>query len=250
MTNTLSQISISEPTKKKKKRRNKEKKNRKIENMNEQPVYSEESPAPLYGYLNASDRKFKQMLSIALEGAQDVATWIDTDEKLQFIREYARLFDKSFYLNMEYDLWENFYTLGQSVNCWTSPSISKTIAKENQMSCIYLKSKASVEKHRQRNLQKFQQAVDELQQHMTLLERYQQSAPTLMDTTRLSAAVMALVRKGQNDLSKDYSHRKTLHQFAANDYQLVKNFYYSQPNDEEVVCLQSHFLTVDIFHFF
>ena len=80
-----------------------------------------------------------------------------------------------------------------------------------------------------------QQAAQELQQHMILFERYQQDETVSIDHNRLSAAIIALVRKGQNELSKDYAHRKILHQFAATDYQLVKSHYECQPNEEEVV---------------
>ena len=60
----------------------------------------------------------------------------------------------------------------------------------------------------------------------------------MVDETHLWAAILALVRKGQHKLSKNYEHRKILFKNSAKDHYFVKTCYDFQPADEEILSMQ------------
>ena len=62
-------------------------------------------------YLHVPDHVFRKMLSTALEGTEDnLLSSLDTTEKLQYARTYARLTNDLFYLRLKEDFWK-YYSL-------------------------------------------------------------------------------------------------------------------------------------------
>ncbi|CAF4352455.1 unnamed protein product [Rotaria sp. Silwood2] len=190
----------------------------------------------LHYYLNANNKKFKQMLKNAFVGGKDILQWCKSKENLHYIREHTRLVDRVYYLKLEEDLWENYISYGETYHCWTSP-LSKTIIKDNKLEFDYKISKRSMQKYTEKIKQNKAKAEDEVQHHALLLTNYQQPDSNI-DEQRLWAVLLALVRKGQKKLSQHYEHRKKRLKNSAQDYSLVRACYDCQPTQNEIMSKQ------------
>jgi hypothetical protein len=202
----------------------------------EQTTSSSSSSSSLHYYLNASKRKFKQMLRTAIVGGQNILEWCNTEEKLNYIYEHTRLLDRVYYLKLEQNLWENYITYGETYNCWSLP-LSKTIIQQHQLTSHYRQSQKSTEKYRQKITEQLQEAEAIVAKHALLLKDYQHQ-DSLIDEQHLWAIILALVRKGQHKLSQNYEHRKILFKNSAHDHSFVKACYDCQPTEEEIQSMQ------------
>ncbi|CAF4309957.1 unnamed protein product, partial [Rotaria sp. Silwood2] len=241
---SLSQLSMKENSKKKKKRSSssskvQEQENQQQDKENEEnliQVNDNKQTTSLHYYLNATDKKFKQMLKAAFIGGKDILQWCKSKDNLHYLREHTRLVDRVHYLKLEEDLWENYTIYGETYHCWTSP-LSKTIIKDNKLESDYKISKKSMIKYQERIKQQQQEAEEQVEKHALLLKDYQQQDSSI-DEQHLWAAILALVRKGQHKLSENYEHRKKYFKNSAKDYSFVKACYDCQPTQDEIMSMQ------------
>jgi len=66
-------------------------------------------------YLKVSDNKFKQMLSNAIKNDNDkiiIIQALDTQEKLQLIRQITEITNNLHYFNLQRQLWQDYYNIG------------------------------------------------------------------------------------------------------------------------------------------
>ncbi|CAF1403704.1 unnamed protein product [Adineta steineri] len=195
-TTSISQISMVQPLQK---RRRSATTTAKIDNVVQPKDKSEKSTSAMKpNYLNTSDHTFKKMLSTTLQGADNVFQLVDTLEKLQYAREYARLLNDLFYLRLKQDFWKDYYDILVTTAVW-SMKLSKqfTEIKLNQYKQIELGQS--------------------------------------IDLQRLSTIILAFVRKGQHKLSADYQYKKLSLQFDTNDYHLVQAFYDLKPSNDQII---------------
>ena len=76
---------------------------------------------PIYelpDYLKAPNLAFKQMLSTALDGADKIVRRLDTNEKVEFTRQYAYLIHRLFYVQLQQEQWDYYYHIGVTENMW------------------------------------------------------------------------------------------------------------------------------------
>ena len=170
---------------------------------------------------------FKEMLSKSLTGAEILVQSLDTPEKLQFVRTYAHLLNNVFYLKLEQNFWEHYNTVCMSESIWSSPKV-KDMIKENNLYRFQFKTKTQLEKHRQLILSRLQDAENNLNKHK------QQPFDRSIDMNKLSTIITAFVRQGQHKMSAEFERKKLILQFDANDYRLVKAFYYLKPTANQV----------------
>lgn len=247
VTKSLSQLSMKENSKKKKKRplsslsveTHEQQQQQEHEMETEENIIqlnTNKQNTSLHHYLNATDKIFKQMLKSAFANNQNILQWCKSKENLQYLREHTRLLDRVYYLKLEQDLWENYIHYGDTYGCWTCP-LSKIILRENQLEADYKMSKKSMENYQEKIKQQKQKAEEQVEKHALLLKDYQHQ-DSKVDEQQLWAAILALVRKGQQKLSKDYEHRKKYFENSAKDRHFVKTCYDCQPTKEEIMSMQ------------
>ncbi|CAF4079492.1 unnamed protein product [Rotaria sp. Silwood2] len=200
-----------------------------LSTMNEQKV-------SFHYYLNVSKRKFKRMLKTSMVGDKHVLHWCNTEEKLNYIYNHTRLLDRVYYLKLEQNLWENYTIYGETYHCWT-PRLSKTFIQQNQLKSDYRQTRKSMEVYRKKLIQQIEEAEQNLEQHRLLLENHQHQ-DSIVNEAHLWATILALVRKGQHKLTKEYKHRKKYFKNSAIDCHLVKACYDCQPTQEEIRSMQ------------
>jgi hypothetical protein len=225
ITNSMSQISISNLPKKQRKR------STTIDNIIEhqsndtKSILNNNNNKPKY--LKVPDQIFKQMLSKSLTEGESIVQLIDTPEKLQYIRTYTHLLNNVCYLKLEQNYWEHYDKVATTEGIWSSP-LGKELIVKNNLYRINFKTKAQLERHRQLILNRLEKAENELNKHK------QQLMNSSLDMNRLSTILLAFVRQGQYKLSKDFERKKQILQFDANDHRLIKTFYNSKPMENQV----------------
>ena len=177
-------------------------------------------------YLKVPDQIFKEMLLKSLTESENIGQLLDTPEKLQYIRTFVHLLNNICYLKLEEDFWNHYHTVATTECIWSSP-LEKEVIKNNNLYRINFKTKAQLERHRQSVLNRLKKAEIELTQH-----KQQQRELLLMD--KLSTILLAFVRQRQSKLIKDFEQRKSLLQFDANDYRLIRTFYEYKPLKDQV----------------
>ncbi|CAF4111434.1 unnamed protein product [Rotaria sp. Silwood2] len=213
---------------------NKENGKEKEENMIQ--VNINKQTTSLHYYLNATDKKFKQMLKAAFVGGKDILQWYKSKDNLHYLREHTRLVDRVHYLKLEEDLWKNYTIYEEIYHCWTSP-LSKTIIKDNKLEEDYKISNKSMIKYRERIKHQQQEAEGQVEKHALLLKDYQHQDSSV-DEQHSWAAILALVRNGLHKLSQNHEHRKKYFKNSAKDYSFVKACYDCQPTQDEVMSMQ------------
>ena len=223
ITASMSQISISNPPKKR--QRSMAKAGVTVEKTNHiDQSTSNNKPK----YLKVPDRIFKEMLSKSLTGTENFVQLLDTPEKLQFVRTYAHLLNNVFYLQLEQDFWEYYDKILTTEGILSLP-FDKEMAKTNNLHRIKFTTKIQLEKHHKIILSRLQKADNDLNKH-----KQQQPFDTSIDTQGLSTIIPAFVRRGQHKLSAEFERKKLILKFDLNDYCLVKAFYNLKPTENQV----------------
>ena len=176
------------------------------------------------------------MFKTSLVNGEDVIQWCHTDERLDYVYQHACLVDRLSYLKLEEDLWENYTRYAETYHCWTSPCSTQFI-RQNLLTDDYLHRQKFMEKYRKSIQQQRQEAEQNVEQHRLLLKGYQQQ-DSMVNEERLWAAILAVVRKGQLKLSREYKYRKTSFKNSAKDHFLVKTCYDCRPTQDELRSIQ------------
>ncbi|CAF1448082.1 unnamed protein product, partial [Adineta steineri] len=224
VTTSMSQMSLSHlPTKRQRSTttRNNVTSKKKTDNN---PTVSDNKPK----YLKVPDQIFKDMLSKALVGEQNIIELLlDTPEKLQFVRTYTHLLNNVFYLKLEQNFWEHYNTVCMSEDIWSVPMI-KDMAKQNNLCRFKFKTKIQLERHYTLIVKRLREAENKLDQHK------QQPMNRSFNMNKLSAILTAFVQQGQHKLSKEFERKKLILQYDANDHRLVKAFYHLKPTENQI----------------
>ena len=81
-------------------------------------------------YLKVPDKIFKQMLSNAIKDGSEIIRYLDTSEKVQFVRQMTEVTNNLHYIDLQRHLWQDYYNLGMKEGIW-APRISKSYAKQH-----------------------------------------------------------------------------------------------------------------------
>ncbi|CAF5134985.1 unnamed protein product, partial [Rotaria sp. Silwood1] len=111
---SLSQLTISPPSAKKQKMinnevqqittsGNSEKKSSKCKKQNN---HNNNDSAYVPDYLKVSNRIFKKMLISSLDDAKDIVKRLNSKEKINYIRQYAYLIHRLFYVQLQESQWK------------------------------------------------------------------------------------------------------------------------------------------------
>ena len=179
------------------------------------------------GYLHVPDQVFKQRLNTSMEDAERQVTLINTKEKLQSIRDYARQIDRVSCLKMKQDFLIYYQSMCLDEGVWSS-SIPRKILKENVLHRLDFRTREKLDQSRKVIVEQLKRAECDANAYaLTLVDHF-------VDVSRWTVIVTALVRKGQQKLRAEYERRKSLLQFDAHDYRWVRSFYELKPTDIQV----------------
>ncbi|CAF4225734.1 unnamed protein product, partial [Rotaria sordida] len=87
-------------------------------------------------YLKVSDKIFQQMLSNSIEDSNKIVQCLNTNEKLQFVRQMTEATNNLYYFDLERQLWEDYFDLGIKENKW-APRVSKSFVKQHHTCRTY-----------------------------------------------------------------------------------------------------------------
>ncbi|CAF2806253.1 unnamed protein product [Rotaria sp. Silwood2] len=243
---SLSQLTISQPSPKKQKKINNnieqattngpaEKNNSKSKNNNNH----NDNVSYVPDYLKVSYRIFKQMLISSFDNAKDIVKRLNSKEKINYIRQYTCLIHRLFYVQLQESQWKYYYDIGTQQNIW-SGRVSKKWAAMNSMNYTYGRTKTLIEQRLKTIQRQLQQASQALQNfgNQPLPQSISDMNPPL-DFTKLNAIVTALVRKGQHKLTQQFEHNKKMLTFDSTDHRLVQEVYNLKPSQQQIRCIRN-----------
>ena len=259
ITRSFSQLSVSQETplttttsRKKKKKKKEETNGSSMENETLATTYEKSYP---HGtnlsfdinhtdrlkseYLRVSNTRLKDMLMESSPNRDQIASYLNNDEKIQVVRQIIELSNQLQYLQLQEHLWQAYYNLGISAGQWEI-RVSKSYAKHHGVCRSYGYPRHIVEK-RQQNIQYQTQKINEQLQHLL-----QQCLP-IFDYTALGPTIDACIQKGQQRLRDEFDYRKQILILNANDHDSLKKFYQLQPDHEHVSFI---LVLVQQFHYF
>ncbi|CAF4306053.1 unnamed protein product, partial [Rotaria sordida] len=70
-------------------------------------------------YLKVSNRIFKKMLISSLEDAKEIVKRLNSKDKINYIRQYAYLIHRLFYVQLQESQWKYYYDIGIQGNIWS-----------------------------------------------------------------------------------------------------------------------------------
>ena len=105
-------------------------------------------------YLKVSDTKFKQMLLNVMEGdvGDKIIQSLDTNEKLQIIRQMMEVTNNVYYFDLQRQLWQEYYNINlkEESNIGTPRRrFSKSDAKQHSTCYMARFPKHAIEKRQQ-----------------------------------------------------------------------------------------------------
>ncbi|CAF5026604.1 unnamed protein product, partial [Rotaria sp. Silwood1] len=184
-------------------------------------------------YLKISDQGFKQMLSNGIDNGDEIIQCLNTDEKLQCVRQMTEKTNTIYYLDLQRQLWRDYYDHGMRENQW-APRVSKSFAKQHYTCRTYGFAKHQVEKHLQTITRQFHDRLIELQQSITQLENNVQQWQPYIDPAILCNAINTCVQSAQQRLRQQVDYKRKMFTLDSNDRNLITKFYDFKPNDEQV----------------
>jgi hypothetical protein len=95
-------------------------------------------------YLKVSNRILKRMLSNAIQDADQIIQRLDTDEKIQAVRQMMQFTHNLYYFELQRDLWQNYFNLGIKENIWTTVATNSNV-KQVKCSQTYFFPKQLIE---------------------------------------------------------------------------------------------------------
>jgi hypothetical protein len=187
-------------------------------------------------YLKVSDQIFKQMLSNAIPNGDTIIQYLNTNEKVQFVRQMTEITNHLQYIDLQRHLWQDYYNIGLKEGGSWAPRLSKYNAAQHNTCCSYGFPKNIIEKRQQTIQHQLKRTMNELQQYLIKLEQNAQQWQPSFDPNILSHAINECVKKGQQRLRQEFDYKKKMLRLDSNDRHLITKFYQLQPTEEQV-CL-------------
>ena len=191
-------------------------------------------------YLRVSDQIFKQLLANAISDGGKIVQCLNTNDKLQFIRQMTEITNHLQYIGLQRDLWQDYFNLGMKEGVY-APRVSKSYAKQHHTCHTYGFSKHIIEKRQQTIQDQLHRTINELQQYLIKLEEYSKQWQPSFDANILSNAINECVKKGQERLRQEFDYKRKILTLDSNDHNLITKFYQIQPNEEQV-CLKGKWI--------
>ena len=159
--------------------------------------------------------------------------WLDTLEKLQSVRQLTYVVNTLYYLKLQQQLWQEYYSVGLKDEVWTSRIPMKTAQVHNTCPS-YGRSLKFIEQRRKTIEHQLKRTEKELHQQLLQLPQWTDKAKPPISSTLLFTAIQACVEKNQQRLRAQFKHKQAMLKLDVHDHRLIEAFYALQPNDEQV----------------
>ena len=246
MSQSMSQLSISQENPKKKRKSNNIEPGgqmaeainvigqKKEDHRQKRPVNHLSEFVPQY--LNVSNRKFKQLLLSHVKDKRDIISSLNTREKLGFVRQITCTVNTSKYVLLQEDLWGAYYEYGTKDGSWPQ-RLSKKIADEYYTCQMFGPPQHFVEQRRKTIECQKQRLMKELQQYGLQLASWSHQVQPPIDAQVLFEAIGKCVEQGQKRLRNEFAYKKRMLQCNYDDHHAIGQFYLSSP-DSDQVCIE------------
>ena len=204
-----------------------------IENNSEQSVTSHNVLQFKPVYMKVHDHTFVRMLASTTIDGVKIVQYLDTKEKVDFIRQMTELTNNLRYLDLQRQLWQYHYDLGLKEGRWGGQLLNN-YAKQHNTCRAYGYLKHVIEKRQKSIMKQIHRTISELQQYMLKLEEHARQWQPSFDANILSHAMNEYVKKGQKRLVEEFDYKKKMIIINSNDHCLIRSFYCLQPNEEQV----------------
>ncbi|CAF3428349.1 unnamed protein product [Rotaria sp. Silwood2] len=172
------------------------------------------------------------MLSNTIEDGDKTVQCLDTNEKLQLVRQMTETTNNLYYFDLQRQLWKDYFELGMKETQW-APQVSKSFAKQHYTCRSYGFPKYIVEERLQTIGRQFQRTINELQQYITQLEQNIEKWQPYIHPTILSNAINECVKGAQQRLRQEFDYKRKMLALDFSDRKLITKFYELQPNKEQ-----------------
>ena len=174
-----------------------------------------------------------KMLANAITDCHGIVQYLDTKEKVNFIRQMTEVTNNLRYFDLQRQLWQYHYDLGLKEGCWGS-QLLKSYAKEHNTCRAYSCLKHVIEKRQKLIMKQIHRTIQELQQYLLKLEANARQWQPSFDPNIFSHAIDEYVKKGQKRLKEEFDYKKKMIGIDSNDHYLIRSCYDLQPNQEQV----------------
>ncbi|CAF4059652.1 unnamed protein product [Rotaria sordida] len=173
------------------------------------------------------------MLSNSIEDGDKIVQCLNTNEKLQFVRQMTETTNNLYYFDLQRQLWQDYFDLGIKENKW-APRVSKSFVKQHHTCHTYGFRKHIVEQRLKTITQQFQSTINELQQYILQSEQNVKHWQPYIHPAILSNAINECVKSAQQRLRQEFDYKKKMLALDSNDRNLITKFYDLKPNEEQI----------------
>lgn len=184
-------------------------------------------------FLRTSDKIFKAMISQISTDQLNIATCLNTKEKVQQVRQLAEATSHLYYVDLQRQLWQEYYNIGIKDNVW-GKKISKSKAKQYATSRSFGYPKHTVEQRQITIAKQLEKAMNDQEMYATQLRNNVEHWEPHVNATTLIETICELVKHGQGRLRREFDFKKNMLLMNSNDHRLIKEFYDLQPSDDQV----------------
>ena len=201
--------------------------------QDEPSLPSDENRSRKPTYLKVPDQVFVRMLSKAIEDGDRIVEYLNTKEKIDFIRHMTELTNDIHYLALQQQFWQDHYDRGLKDGFW-GMELSKSFAKEHRTCRAYSFQKKWIEEKQTVVKEEIQLKLRGLQEDLDTLEVKAHEWEPSFDPHQLGRAIDAFVEKGQKRLRESFQYRKKMLALNADDHYLIRSFYFLEPEKQQV----------------
>lgn len=184
-------------------------------------------------YLIMPNYTFIRMLSKAIDNGEQITKWLDTNEKVSFVRQIAKVTNDIRYYDLQRQLWQDHYDLGLKEGWW-GMELSRSYAKQHRVCRAYSYKKNIIEEQHLLAKNELHRKIETLQKLLLQLETNAREWQPPIDHYLLSYAIDELVQHGQTRLRDEFDYKKKMLHMNANDHYLIRSFYWLKPSQEQV----------------
>ena len=203
--------------------------------MNQQD--DEDKLQSIYGNMSDVDikeRLFKTMANdVHLQNK--IKQWLASDiTLLPFVRQHASLLAKYSSLKMEFDLYQSYINMTDSVLDWLS-GMSNTLIRRNNINDQFFAIQTYIDQQRKKTEDQFRSVEEKLAESL----RYGQqgTAALQIDVRLVTSFILVFVRQDQQQFNVEFIRKRHLLMLNAKDVRLVHEFYHLQPSIRRVIVL-------------
>ena len=171
------------------------------------------------------------MLSTSFSSEEKLTRFLNSKDKMEFIRCYTDLLDRWSYLKLKQVQWDYYLQIGQTQNIWASRALKRS-AEKTSIAHVYGRSKSTIG---QRRIQ--------IEQQMLF-----QSVPNVdysSELNSLSSIVRTFAHENQQQLRNELEYKRQMLILDATDHRFIPAFFDLKPKMGQVSIQWVHFFSLN-----